>query len=732
MENVATFGNQRGLFDPEPSGAAIAGYSPFAGPTALEDDGFPFERLSEVAELESWRKEVNRPIYHMHKWWARRLGTVFRAIALGALSPSGTDLMEAFYSGARLTGAVVFDPFMGSGTTIGETIKLGARGIGRDINPVATFLVRNAHSSHDRRMVELEFRSIERDVADKLRKFYVARQPDGTVADVLYNFWVMVAECPNCAAAVDLFPSRIFARHTNPGISPLAHALCPECGEVNTVRYDAELAVCSSCSCSYNPQCGTANGQKAACTCCEEEFSIAAGIRESGNPPKFRMYAKLALISDGRKVYQRATEQDAALYREAEAELRNREGGYPLASIQPGYNTNQVLGYNYRHWYEMFNARQLLCLSLLAERIKRIDDAGIRNLFVCLFSGILEFNNMFASFKGEGTGAVRHMFSHHILKPERTPLEANIWGTRKSSGSFMTLFRGRILRALDYADNPFEIAVRAGGSGRSAEKVHGLSDSLGCDIAECYRDFDLGKRLYLSCGDSGSTDLPDGCVDAVITDPPFFDNVHYSQLADFFHVWQRHVLDSDGEGTVCTTRSELEVQNGDESVFSARLEAVLAESHRVLRDDGLLAFTYHHSRAEGWRSLLSALIGAEFVVTAAFPIKSEMSVALPKRQAKEPIDHDVILACRKRQSAACSDCETDLLEEAAATALGQVSRLRAHGRRLSRIDIRVIVYAQILKSLSCIEDRGAALKRLNDVADDAESCIDNIHRMSVE
>ena len=51
-----------------------------------------------------------------------------------------------------------------------------------------------------------------------------------------------------------------------------------------------------------------------------------------------------------------------------------------------------------------------------------------------LFSGVLEFNNMFASYKGEGTGAVRHMFSHHILKPERTPIEANVWGTPKSSG----------------------------------------------------------------------------------------------------------------------------------------------------------------------------------------------------------------------------------------------------------------------------------------------------------
>lgn len=43
------------------------------------DEAFPFEQISEIAEAESWRKEVLRPIYHLHKWWAQRLGSVFRA-----------------------------------------------------------------------------------------------------------------------------------------------------------------------------------------------------------------------------------------------------------------------------------------------------------------------------------------------------------------------------------------------------------------------------------------------------------------------------------------------------------------------------------------------------------------------------------------------------------------------------------------------------------------------------
>jgi putative DNA methylase len=72
-----------------------------------------------------------------------------------------------------------------------------------------------------------------------------------------------------------------------------------------------------------------------------------------------------------------------------------------------------------------------------------------RDALFTLFSGVLEFKNLFATYKGEGTGAVRHMFSHHILKPERLPIEANVWGTPKSSGSFRNLFSSRLMRALE-------------------------------------------------------------------------------------------------------------------------------------------------------------------------------------------------------------------------------------------------------------------------------------------
>ena len=704
-------------------------FPPTSGPRAIEDESFPFEALSDIAERESWRKEINRPTTHIHKWWAQRLGTVFRAIVIGAFAPSGTDMFDLFHKPVRIPGRVVFDPFMGSGTTIAETVKLGARGIGRDINPVSHFLVKCALSVHDRQAVLETFSAIERDVAERIRSHYLTTLPDGRVADVLYFFWVKIAPCPFCATSVDLFSSLIFARHAYPRKFPRAQAVCPSCGGINEIHVQARETRCSSCAKNFDPSRGPANGSSATCPNCSQSFPIAGTIRAGDKPPDHRLYAKLVLLPDGTKAYLPATDGDRHLYEKAARELAIRENPYPVVAISPGYNTNQALGYRYNYWHEMFNERQLLCLSILADRIRAIADPALREFFTCLFSGALEFNNMFASFKGEGTGAVRHMFAHHILKPERLPLEANLWGTPRSSGSFSTMFHGRIRRALDYADNPFELRLGTSGGKKTAEKVYGLSERIGFPVAESYAAFSEGRRVYLSCGDSSAIDVPEASVDAVVTDPPFFDNVHYSQLADFFHVWQRHILGPDCYGRTDTTRSELEVQTAVADDFAARLSSVWKEAHRILKDEGLMAFTYHHSRPEGWRCVLRALMNAGFGITAAHPIKAEMSVAMPKLQAKEPIDLDIIVVCRKRSRLETNLWDGDLASTVAPGATKQAQRLMAAGRRLSRNDMRVIVMAQLLRQLSVSPSAEHALNLLDGVQAETEDLIDQLHAL---
>ena len=489
------------------------------------------------------------------------------------------------------------------------------------------------------RPLKRTYKEIEADVADTISSYYTTCLPDGTLCLALYYFWVMQAPCPACRIPVDLFSNYIFARHAYSNRHPTVQVVCPKCGALSPQDRGVRQMECIECHHSFDAASGPVRRKSATCPNCLSEFTIGRTIQETGSPPSYRMYAKLVLTPHGNKEYLPVTAHDETLYQRAATDLERSPFRIPQGTIQPGYNTNQVLNYGFRSWRHMFNDRQLLCISTLSKRISEIDDASLRDAFACLFSGVLEFNNMFASYKGEGTGAVRHMFYHHILKPERTPLEANIWGTPKSSGAFSTLFRSRLLRAAHYALQPFELALSPNEPDRRSVKVDGINEPLiGLTNSESYKQFGRNSQLYVSCGDSAVTDLADGCVDVVVTDPPFFDNVHYSQLADFFYVWQRLILDDSPSHRNDTTRSKEEVQNSDAGTFTERLTLVFLESARVLKDDGLLVFTYHHSRWEGWRSVLGAIGAAGLRIEACHPVKAEMSVATPKHQAKSPIN----------------------------------------------------------------------------------------------
>ncbi len=660
----------------------------------IESDCFPFEFLSLLAERASWRKEIHRPIYHVHKWWAKRLGSVFRGILLGCMLPRSSNLAAEFYRSHSFTGKTVFDPFMGSGTTVGEAHKLGCTALGRDINRVAVEAVATALGPLDRSLLLGAFDDLAETVGKKIRALYRSRDSCGAPCDVLYYFWVMQVECPECRRIVDLFPSYVFARNANPIRKPEVQVVCPGCGEVCQGHRASKQASCDRCSLVFDPTDGPAKGAYARCDGCLARFRIVDASSLGIGRPHFRMYAKLVLSSSGQKEYLPATEEDQSLYQtckdDLERQVADGTARLPMLELASGHNTRQAMRYGYRAWRDFFNDRQLLSLTWLRLAIRDIAHEPTRKAMQTLFSGTLEFNNLFASYKGEGTGAVRHMFSHHILKPERTPIEANVWGTPKSSGSFSNLFRSRILRAVEYRQQPTEINGKSGAGRICSEPFSGHIENA-WPVDGCF----VPREIYLSCGDSGETGLPGQSVDLVVTDPPFFDNVHYSELADFFHAWQQ--LDGATQHDCSsTTRHPCEVQDVNAERFAMKLKSVFREMHRLLKDQGLLVFTYHHSRKEGWKSLAEAILGAGFIVANSHPVKSEMSVATPKTQAKDPIQLDIILVCRKVEH---DRKAVPTLDAALASAKNKLARLLKSGFVLSRNDLRITLYGQLLTAL---------------------------------
>lgn len=663
----------------------------------IESEAFPFEFVSALAERESWRKEIYRPIYHVHKWWAKRLGSVFRSILLGGVLPEGEDLEDAFYRVHELSQIVVFDPFMGSGTTVGEANKLGMTVLGRDINPVASEAVRVAFSPISREQLMAAFQYISDTAGRKIRELYRAKDKDGNPCTILYYFWVKQVQCHECQTNVDLFSSYVFAQNAYPKQKPEVQVYCPGCHAVFSSLYHKTAVTCPHCATTFNPKNGPAKGANATCCACNSNFPIVTAIRNSTHPPDHKLYAKLVLLPTGRKIYLPATQEDNEAYSQCEQQLKTEiEQGairLPDSVLFAGYNTRQAMNYNFKLWRDFFNARQLLALGWLHEAILNLPDNAERDALLSLFSGTLEFNNLFTSYKGEGTGAVRHMFSHHTLKPERMPIEANIWGTTKSSGSFSGLFRSRLLRALEYRESPFEVGMPP------RQKVFGASQPMGLKPLDRWGNFAPG-RVALSCGDSASTHLVNESVDLIVTDPPFFDNVHYSELADFFYAWQylhpRGFISQDQQ----TTRHHKEVQDTDPEQFALKLRSVFVECHRVLKKSGLLVFTYHHSRPDGWLALAKAVYGAEFAIVQAHPVRAELANATPKAQTKEPILLDAIIVCRKRESN--QDLPRDpeeTLETAVTATTNQIKRLIASGYTPTEGDKFVIGAAQLFAAL---------------------------------
>lgn len=613
---------------------------------------FPFVEISQLAERESYRKEIFRPIYHIHKWWATRLGSVFRAMVLGAILNDRMDIWQEFYKTNNSENIIVLDPFMGSGTTLGEAAKLGAKPIGCDINPISTFIVRQALTPVSVEELKRIYEELEKSVKHEIAQYYTTLDPEsGKRIPVMYYFWVTLAETPE-GETIPLFRSYVFSKNAYPKKKPIAKIICPSCWKINSSYYNIRELQCNHCGYVFDPQHGPAKGQYVT----DEigmKHKIIELLQRYDTPPKYRLYALIALRPNGEKVYLEPTEFDFNLFEEAKERLLAEELPLPTMAVRSGYNTDQARKYNYTEWRNFFNERQLLCLGLLLKHILDIEHTVLKDHFLTLFSSTLEFNNMFCSFKGEGTGAVRHMFSHHVLKPERTPLENSIWGTPNSSGTFASLFRSRLIKAKQYLDAPFELYLQRdlfGEIGKSKAQYFVASDPLRLNIAESWEEFcNTHNGAMILNGNSSDLPIPDETVDLVITDPPYFDFVHYSELSDFFFAWLAPVLSDryaffDGNSSF----NDGEVQSNDHNIFSKSLANVFSECHRVLKPDGLLCFSFHHSRPQGWISIYRALLWSEFQVIATYPVHGEMKVSSPKSNTKEPISIDMLLICRKQ------------------------------------------------------------------------------------
>lgn len=213
------------------------------------EEYFPIVEVNRLAIPE---RNSFKPIYTMHKWFARRSSSVFRAILLGALKPAGTDIMKEFYkdhtNDPDTKGVSILDPFMGGGTTVVEALRLGCKVTGIDLNPVAWFIVKtevepveiseleDAFDRLSKRTVSWSGKSLK----ETLLEMYKTECPScgNKEADTIYTFWVKSAPCTTalCTHETPLFSDYIVA-YKSPSINYYEDCKCPNCNR----KFDLEI-----------------------------------------------------------------------------------------------------------------------------------------------------------------------------------------------------------------------------------------------------------------------------------------------------------------------------------------------------------------------------------------------------------------------------------------------------------------------------------------------------------
>jgi adenine-specific DNA methylase len=669
--------------------------------TANIERHFPVNELSALARKE--RPDLSRPPLYLHKWWARRFGSVFRSIILSTFLPPEEDAWDHQYQHTDLAGKIVLDPFMGGGTTVFEALRLGCRVVGCDLNPVAWWTTKAAiEQPESPKALWDAFRHLDDTVGRRIKDLYRTQCPIcGREADVIHVRWVKVVPCKACGQQVRLHNNYVLGRRGK------EYAIfCPDCGDVFKTHDPDEIHTCPSCGNDFWPREGTTGRGTFTCPApgCGQRQTVLEAQSE-GEPPDYEMYAVVYECPAHGWDIKSVSEQDRAVYREAERvfDRARDELAYPTQEIPTGRRADpRPVNYGYTHWHQMFTPRQLLALGWLVEAIQDLP-SDVQDTFITTFSYLVNYTSIFCTTRPTRISSVGRVFTHHAFIPPTEGVENNPWGNKRRSGTYPSLFTDA-LKAYEYRQQPFERRLTPQASS-ATQRVPIPGDRVDGRLADNFKILTgTEKNALLLCQSSQDLPLPESSVDAVITDPPYFDNVMYGELSDFFYVWLRLFLKDRYPffASAHTPKMAEIVKNTeagkDEDFFLSSLTMVFEEARRVLKDEGLMVFTFHHREHEAWSSVMGAVLDAGFYVSAIYPVQAEMSHSLHIRN-QQAIEYDSIIVCRKRVGDGRISWE-QLEDQVHFQAAETLEQLQENAQGLSRADVSVIVLGKCLELYS--------------------------------
>ncbi|HEX29189.1 TPA: DUF1156 domain-containing protein [Candidatus Poribacteria bacterium] len=685
----------------------------------------PIEYLNPVAMAEG---NAKKPIYRMHKWWARRLGSVFRMIILAAFADqneSTDSLWQRFCNGADLKGKIVLDPFMGGGTTIVEANRLGCKVIGVDVNPTAWFLTKKEIDPIDLEKLSAAFNRLEEKAGQFIKQYYQTICPNGHQADVMYFFWVKVAECGECGAKVRLFPNYELSRNKDTTVS-----VCPRCLQViETKGYDPETK-CPECEKVFDPRKGISSRGIFRCPVCGARQRILDAVKRKGTKLDEELYALEGYCRICGRFFKRVDGYDIKIWEKAKEEFNRRKAELlmPTQAIPiEGRSDPRPVNHGYRYFWQMFNDRQLLCLSKLLEEILELPDRNIREFMLVAFSDCLDTNTMFCKYEAQWH-KISVFFGLHAYHPIERPTENNVWGTIFGRGTFTRCFE-KVRRAKEYCLKPYERLIDS--RGKRFSKHTGKERIEGYYVESFQGLLERDRAALLRCTSSEDLSfIPDRSVDAIITDPPYFENIQYSELADFFYVWLRLALKDKYPWFTpeYSGRPEEIVHNEKQGktkdFFSRGLQRVFQECHRVLKGDGIMAFTFHHNKTWAWEAIARILLKSGFYISATPIVRSEGKSGFHSSEGN--IRYDAVLVCRKRPSGENESQWAGIKKRILSDSVDWTRRTLESGVMVNRVDVFTIVMAKSIEYITKAWENLNCFAEIADLLGEMEKIVDDI------
>ncbi len=623
-----------------------------------------------------------RPIIGVHKWFARRPGTLFRNLLLAEFNGQ-ERAEESFWHSHKLDG-VIADPFMGGGTPVFEANRLGFGVVATDVNPMSYWIVRQSLSPLDIPTFIATAEKVSTYVESILGRYYQTRCIHcRSFAPIKYFLWVKTEICTSCGIDLDLFPGYLLAEAVR---HPKYVVGCGSCGNLNELEAQPTLvnpANCGACASKIHVE-GPARNQYVSCPNCRARVRFINGVPKTA-PPKHRMWAieyhcpKCRPKHTGR-FFKKPDSVDLRLFSEAR-DLLARTKGLPIPDdqIPNGDETDRLHRWGYRYYREMFNERQLLGLGLLLRTIKRVSNRDVRHALLTVFSDFIRYQNMLCRYD---TYALKcqDIFSVHGFPVGQVQCEDSLLGIPRIGAGAFRHFVEKYRRAKQYCEKPFETqhnkaVIFIPGEQIRAEFVNSVSETR-------------EHRAMLSAAPASELPLEKNSLDGVFTDPPYFANVQYAELMDFCYVWLRKGLSDDwpafrGE----STRSVWELTGNDTlrrdlAHFTDGLSKVFQHFSMALKPGAPFVFTYHHNDPAAYIPVVVAILDARLDCSATLPAVAEMSASIHILGTGSSV-LDTVFVCRRalthRQEA---DIETVLSHDA--------EMMRRAAVRLTRGDLRCL------------------------------------------